>query len=394
MIVIGLNAFHGDSSACLLKDGQLVAAVEEERFTRIKHWAGFPALSIAYCLREAGLQLQDVDVVAVNSDARAARFEKMRFLLSGRAGLALIKEKILVRKKRASVRMHIEKAFPDESFNGRIEYVEHHLAHMASSYLCSEFEEALVLSIDGFGDFSSCAWGIGSDSAIDVLGRVYFPHSLGIFYQAMTQFLGFHHYGDEYKVMGLASYGKPDHIGQFEKILCSDDDGKFELNLDYFNHHRSPAGFEWADGSPKVSQLYTSALEHLLGVAREPNSELGQRHFDLAHAIQITYERAFFKLLESAIGKTAYTAAALSGGCAMNSVANGKIYRETSIEKLYVQAAAGDAGGAVGAALISSQRNDQAFKRRPIMRADLGPAYTDVQIQSALTPYLKVFEEQ
>lgn len=387
MIIVGLNAFHGDSSACLLRDGVLVAAVEEERFTRIKHWAGFPALSIAYCLREAGLQLADVDFVAINSDASAARSKKLQFLLSGRAGSALIKEKLLTRRKRHSIQRFLMNSFPGDVFTGQIVKVEHHLAHMASSFLSSEFNQALVLSVDGFGDFSSCAWGMGVRNTIDVHGRVFFPHSLGIFYQAMTQYLGFHNYGDEYKVMGLAPYGKPHYVSVLDQVLRLSSGGGFTLNLDYFNHHKDPAGFEWDDGVPKVSQLYTPVLEGLLGVARDPDTELSQHHFDLARSVQLAYENAFFSLLRSIEEKTACKSLALSGGCAMNSVANGKIYRKTGIEKVYVQAAAGDAGGAVGAAMIAAHAQDPELKRRSVLRADFGPSFTVPQIEAVLAKY-------
>jgi len=199
MIVLGLNAFHGDSSACLYKDGEIVAAAEEERFRRVKHWAGFPSEAIQFCLNKAGVPLRDIDVVAINSDSSAARKEKIKFLLTGQASISLVKEKLSIRKKRQSLADHFKASFPGRTFNAEIETVEHHEAHLASAFYVSPFEDAVVVSVDGFGDFSSAAWGVGSGDSIEVKNRVYFPHSLGEFYSALTQFIGFPHYGDEIK---------------------------------------------------------------------------------------------------------------------------------------------------------------------------------------------------
>ena len=389
MIVLGLNAFHGDSSACLVVDGKLVAAVEEERFTREKHWAGFPAMAINYCLRQARIQLGDVDIVAVNSNPGAVRYKKLAYLLSGKAGLPLIREKLLVRKKRASIQTHLKNTFPGEVFTGKIENVEHHLAHLASGFYCSPFKEAIVVSVDGFGDFSSCAWGVGTGDEIQVQGRIYFPHSLGIFYQAMTQFLGFPYYGDEYKVMGLAPYGKAHHLVSLEKVLEVQDDGHFGLNLDFFRHHREPAGFEWSSGSPVVSRLYSSDLEGLLGLAREPGTTLTTHHFDLAQSVQVMYERAFFNLLNHAAGQGNMRTLALAGGCAMNSVANGRIYKKTWFDRVYAQAAAGDAGGAVGAALFAAQKHRGLGIRKAVVRADFGPGFSLPDIERIVQKYGK-----
>ena len=208
MIVLGLNAYHGDASACLVRDGEIIAAAEEERFRRIKHWAGFPAEAIQFCLQEGRVTLADVDHVAINSDPRASFLKKVGYALRRRPDIRLIVDRVRNQAKRRSVETELASAFPTISFKGQLHRVEHHLAHLASCFLVSPFREATVVSVDGFGDFSSAAWGVGRDNAIDVEGRVYFPHSLGVFYQAMTQYLGFPHYGDEYKVMGLAPYGR------------------------------------------------------------------------------------------------------------------------------------------------------------------------------------------
>ena len=195
--ILGINAYHGDSAAALVIDGGLVAAVEEERFRRIKHWAGFPSESIRYCLDEAGITLGQVDAVAINQDARANLWRKVGYALLKRPDPRLVLDRLKIRRERLGVEARLAEAFPGEKFSGRVVAVEHHLAHRSSTYHVSPFDEAVAVSVDGFGDFASGAWGVGRGSDISVEQRVYFPHSLGIFYQALTQYLGFPHYGDE-----------------------------------------------------------------------------------------------------------------------------------------------------------------------------------------------------
>ncbi len=352
MIVLGLNAYHADASACLVRNGKIIAAAEEERFRRIKHWAGFPSEAIRYCLAEAGVSLTDVDHVAVNSDPGASFLKKVGYALRRRPDIGLILDRIRNQAKRQSIDAELAAAFPDAAFKGKVHRVEHHVAHLASSFLVSPFREATVVSIDGFGDFSSTAWGIGRGSAIDVEGRVYFPHSLGVFYQAMTQYLGFPHYGDEYKVMGLAPYGEPTHLTKMRQIVRLCEAGRFELDITYFRHHRHKIDYEWEGGSPHVGTLFSPALEELLGPARKADEPLADGHRDLARSVQAMYEEAFFHLLDALHAGHKLDSLTLAGGCAMNSVANGKVKRRSAFKRVYVQSAAGDAGGAIGAAML------------------------------------------
>jgi len=229
-------------------------------------------------------------------------------------------------------------------------HIEHHLAHLSSAFHVSPFEEALVVSVDGFGDSASAAWGVGRGARLEVEDKVYFPHSLGIFYQAMTKYLGFPHYGDEYKVMGLAPYGEPRYLDRMREMVRLHDDGGFVLNLEYFRHHREKVDYEWAGGAPAVGRLFSDRLIEQLGPAREVGEALTQYHKDLARSAQAMYEEAFFHLLNSLHRKHGLDHLALAGGCAMNSVANGRVYRCTPFKKIYIQSAAGDAGGAIGAA--------------------------------------------
>jgi carbamoyltransferase len=353
MIVLGLNAFHGDSSAALLKDGKLIAAVEEERFRRLKHWAGFPSQSIAYCLEEAGVSLEDVDHIAINQDSRAHLFKKIAFVATHRPNLGAITQRLLNRKARAGIPEHLATAFPGKTFRGQVHAVEHHVAHLSSAFHVSPFEQAVAVSVDGFGDFSSGAWGVGRGTDISVDGQIFFPHSLGIFYQAITQYLGFPHYGDEYKVMGLAPYGRPAYMEQMRKIVLLKSDGTFELDLRYFRHHTDDISFEWKDGSPSSSDLFHPRLQELLGPRRDPSAPLEDKHRDMARSAQAMYEEAFFNLIVALQKRYGLTDITLAGGCAMNSVANGKVRRQTPFKRVYIQSAAGDAGGAIGAAFAT-----------------------------------------
>lgn len=350
MIILGLNAFHGDSSAALIRDGQLIAAVEEERLRRIKHWAGFPSHAIDYCLREAGLCLADVDHVAVNQDSRANFSRKLLYVARSRPSLGLVWDRLRNRRGRSNVETLLATSFPQACFGGSIHRVDHHFAHLSSAFHVSPFDHAVVVSVDGFGDFASAAWGVGHGKDIRDDGRILFPHSLGVFYQALTQYLGFPNYGDEYKVMGLAPYGRARFMDEMQELVRLRPDGGYALNLPYFRHHTGQVAYQWSGGAPNYGDLFSSRLEALLGPRRRPNEPLEDRHRDIASSVQAMYEEAFFNLIGKLQKDTGLTDLALAGGCAMNSVANGKVRRRTSFRRLYVQAAAGDAGGAIGAA--------------------------------------------
>ena len=218
--ILGLNAFHADSSACLLRDGKLVAAVEEERFQRVKHWAGLPVESIRYCLDEAGISIQDVTAIAINSDPGANLRRKIWYALTRQPNLRVVLDRITSRGRRQSLPKSVAQLFGDEAFGGKVHFVEHHLAHLAAAFFCSPFDRAVAVSIDGSGDFATTAWGFGEQNRLETSGRVHFPHSLGIFYETITHHLGFKEYGDEYKIMGLASYGEPSFLAEMEKIVA------------------------------------------------------------------------------------------------------------------------------------------------------------------------------
>lgn len=382
MIILGVNAYHADAAACIVRDGKLIAAAEEERFRRIKHWAGFPSEAIGYCLREAKVDLGDVAHVAVNRSGRANFFRKLSYVAFRRPSPQLLLKRLRNRKQVTHIADEFA-ALPGRPFAGEIEYVEHHLAHLASAFYPSPFSAATVVSVDGFGDFASAAWGTGSATTLSLDGRVLFPHSLGIFYQAMTQYLGFPHYGDEYKLMGLAAYGGPSCRQQVEKLLAMNEDGSFALDLRYFRHHREDIAYEWHGGEPVCGPLYSQALVEALGPSRDPASSITDRHRNLAWATQAVYEDAFFHLLTTLQRRHGHTAIALAGGCAYNSVANGKIKDRTAFRECYLQSAAGDAGGAIGAAYAVWHRHGA--RTAEMIHAFWGPSFSDAELAALLT---------
>lgn len=383
-VILGLNAYHGDSAACLVRDGDLIAAVEEERFRRIKHWAGFPSEAIQYCLEEAGIGLDAVDHVAINRDSNANLWQKIGYTLRRAPSPALVLSRLKNRRKWAAVEDELAAAFPGQAFRGEVHQVEHHLAHLSSAFLVSPFEEAVVVSVDGFGDFASAAWGVGRGDTVEVEGRVLFPHSLGIFYQALTQYLGFPHYGDEYKVMGLAPYGEPAFMDEMRKIVLLQPDGSFRLALPYFRHHNENVAYEWQGGSPTVGRLYTPALETLLGSARDPETPLEKTHHDLARSIQAMFEEAVWHLYTTLHARHGIDNLAVAGGCGFNSVANGRLYANTPYKRSYIQSAAGDAGGAIGCAFDIARGLGEIGNRFHMDHAYWGPSFGEDAIAAAL----------
>ena len=384
MLILGVNAFHADASAVLLADGELVAAAEEERFRRVKHCAGFPARAIDACLAESGARLEDVEVVAVNHDPRANAWPRLAFVLRSGAGWSALAARLRRRRERASLGARFDDAFGAGRLRAPIEAVEHHRCHLASAYYGSGFAEALAVSVDGFGDFASAAWGVGRGAGLHVAERVLFPHSLGIYYQALTQYLGFRDYGDEYKVMGLAPYGEPRHVDALRRLVRVQPDGGVRLDLAYFRHATERIDLTWDDGAPRFADLYSPALCELLGPARDPQEELTDRHRDIARSVQTVYEEAFLELLRRVHRRFAVDRLVLSGGCAQNSVANGKIRAATPIRELYVQPAAGDAGGALGAAWCAWNRRFPERRPRPMTHGYWGPGFDDARCAAAL----------
>jgi carbamoyltransferase len=351
MYVLGLNAYHGDVSAVLLKDGQLLTALEEERFRRIKHWAGFPTLSIQRCLEMAGISGSDIDHIAISRDPKANLIRKALFTITKRPNLSIVRDRLRNAGKLRDVRSPLAESLeiPIEKLP-RLHFVEHHPSHLASAFFVSPFDDAAICAIDGFGDFVSTSMAVGKGNHFDVLERVYFPHSLGMLYTAVTQYLGFMGYGDEFKIMGLAPYGEPEFVSELRKLVKLKSGGAFELALDYFRHWNEGVNMEWSDGYPTLGRVYSPKLEKLLGPARQKDEPLTKRHENLARSLQAVYEECAFHVLNGLWERTKNPRLCMAGGCAMNSVANGKVRANTPFTDLYIQPASGDNGTALGAA--------------------------------------------
>ena len=382
-LILGINAFHADAAAALIRDGRILGAAEEERFRRIKHWAGFPSEAIAWCLADAGVDLADVDHIAINSLPGAHRWRKLLYTATSRPDPRFLLARWRNKRERAGLPQQLAMAFPNATVRAELHFVEHHRAHLASAFYGSPFPEAAVVSVDGFGDFSSGAWGYGQGTELAIDGQIWFPHSLGAFYTAITQFLGFPHYGDEYKVMGLAPYGQPTRMEAMRQIVRLQADGTYRLDLTWFQHAGQNLPHQWSHGIPTVGQHWSPALESLLGPARRPEDPLEQHHMDIARSAQAMYEEAFFHLLNALHRLHPTPHLCIAGGCGANSVANGKVTVATPFQKVYVQAAAGDAGGALGAALEVWHRLGNS-RSEPMLQAYLGSEASPAAISSLL----------
>src|SRR3989338_4701683 len=282
MIVLGINAYHGDSSACLVIDGVLINAIEEERINRIKHWAGLPIEAIKWCLGDANIDLSEIDFIAIAKKPSAHLYEKLTMALTKRSMGSFVKERLINVLKASDIKTDIAKSLglkPDE-IKAEIENVEHHIAHISSAFLVSPFNESVCVSVDGFGDFLSTLRAIGNKTKINIIDYVEYPDSLGIFYTALTQYLGFKNYGDEYKIMGLSAYGKGVHVNEMRKIVKLKENGLFELDISYFIHGEKGVEMVWEKGIPVIGKLYSEKLVEVFGKAREPGEELTQNHQD------------------------------------------------------------------------------------------------------------------
>ena len=459
MYILGLNAYHGDAAAALIKDGRLVAAVEEERFNRIKHCAGFPVQSIQYCLRIAGIDIEQVAHVGISRDP-SAHLHKRILAAATRAARGMVgsrqtavgigrwamgseqssrahdqedadvtsaltadispipgsqagqpgwgeavRESANFREEEVApangnghgrgltrqladrlrnaarvrdLRDELAKQLgvPRSKLHAEFHNIEHHRAHLASSFFVSPFEHAALLSIDGFGDFISTMWAAGHENRIDILGQVEYPHSLGIVYTATTQFLGFPHYGDEGKTMGLAPYGQPRFIDQFREIVRTEKNGQFRLDLDYFRHASEGVDMSWSNGSPAIGPIFSEAYTHAFGRPREPQAPLTDRDRDLAASLQLRLEEVAFHVLNHLHDQTGLTDLGLSGGVAYNSVMNGKILLNTPFRRVFIQPAAGDSGTALGVCYQIWNDVTQAASLRGLSRTSSFPGET------------------
>ena len=371
-IVIGINSFHADSSAAIFKDGELLFAIEEEKLNRKKHWAGFPEISILKCLEYTGINKNMVTDITLNSDPTSNLHKKIPYFFAkymfGRKKNEIfnrIKNKITIKN------FLINKL----SFNNKINihYIDHHLSHIASSFYPSKFNEALAVSVDGFGDFASVNIASCKDNEIRILDKIFFPDSLGIFYEAMTQLLGFESYGDEYKLMGLAAYGKPVFFDEILKKLFHKKN-ILKLNQKYFNHTNINFSYKF-EGTPKQNKIYNEKIFEIFS-----RDLIKEKKVELAASIQKIYEFYLIKILKKAIKMYKSDNLCLSGGCALNSSANGKIKNELEFKNIFIPYAPADGGGAIGSALAFIRRNNNLTKFKNLNSPYLGPIYNETDI--------------
>jgi carbamoyltransferase len=386
--ILGLNAFHADASAALLRDGELVAAVAEERLNRVKHFAGFPALAVKEVLDLGGVGIAEVDHVAINKDNKANLLAKLGFALRNLGRITrMARQRLEYRAKAGRAADLLAEAFGlgPGGLRARVHHVEHHLCHVASAFLVSGFDRAAVLSIDGFGDFASTMTALGEGNNLKILDRVLFPHSLGILYTMVCQFIGYDRYGDEGKVMGLAPLGQPSYQDFFDRLVRLKPQGRFELDLDYFLHHREGVDYSFDEqGYPTVAPLFSAAMTRQFGPPRVRHAELTRRDMDLAASLQKCLERAYFHVLNHLHEQTHCDALCLAGGVALNSVANGLVFERTPFRRVYTQPAAGDDGTALGAACYVHHCVLDRPRTFVMDHASTGREFGDAEIKAAL----------
>ena len=386
MYILGINAFHADSSACLMRDGEVVNAIEEERIRRVKHWAGFPIEAIKFCLDDEGITINDIDHITISRDPSANIMKKVSHTLKNLVSVTSIYDRLVNSRKVASIKSILAKELgvSENSIRAKVHNIEHHRSHMGSAFFASPFEESAILSVDGFGDFTSTMIGVGRGNKIEVLDSVLYPHSLGVFYTAFTQYLGFNHYGDEYKVMGLAAYGQPNHLDELQAIISETPNGLFKLDEKYFRHPKEGVTMIWEKGIPEIGPLFSDYWVEKLGPARTNDEEVSQKHMDMASSMQRLCENTIFTMLNHLHEKTGMDNLCLTGGVAQNSVANGKILANTPFKKLYVPSAGHDAGTSIGSALYF-YNNDLGHPRiEPMYSGALGSKFTSEQIEKVM----------
>jgi carbamoyltransferase len=373
-VIIGLNAFHADSAAAIIKNNELLFAIEEEKLNRIKHWAGFPILAIAKCLEQTSISSEEVTDISINTNPYSNLKKKIPFFLKNFL-FGNKKYEIFNRtKNKFKLRALFNKNF-NFIRNVKIHFVDHHLSHISSAYYASNFDESLCISVDGFGDFESVAIAKCIKSKIQIIDKVFFPHSLGIFYEMMTQALGFKNYGDEYKIMGLASYGKPIYFDLLKENLFNEKN-ILSLNLNYFNHTKNNFSYKF-NGSPTQNELYNENLLKLF-----PNNILESEKTNIASSVQKLYEFVFFKIIKHSLKLYSSKNLCLAGGCALNSSANGKITENFKFNNIFIPYAPSDAGGAIGSAFYIGKKINPDIEIINCKNPFLGPSYKNSYIKN------------
>ena len=386
MLILGLNMFHADSSAAIIEDGEVVFAIAEERLNRIKHYAGFPSLAVRACLDFVGANITDVDHVAVGQDTDANLAKKVQYALANPAGvlnfIRLRQRKQAMRNVRSLLAGALEADAEALAFQEH--RVEHHIAHIASAYYCSPWEKAAGFSYDGSGDFVSTMMARCEGTRIDVLERIFLPQSLGSFYTMICEFIGYNQYGDEGKVMGLAPYGRDTYCEQLREVVGLNN-GSFELDINYFQPLGSNQGMQvLPDGRVRLARHFSDQMVKHFGAPRTPQADITLREMDLAYAMQHRFEEVLFHLLNQLHKRVLLQQIVMAGGCALNSVANGKLFDRTPFRHTWIQPASGDEGLAVGAALHTYHAILKQPRRYVMKNSYLGPEFAEARIEFAL----------
>ncbi len=376
MNILGINFGHPDASAVLLKDGYWLFGSEEERFKRVKHWEGFPFEAISFCLESASISLDQLDFIAVAGDKYANLFRRMLFSLQH--PMYLINSKGVF----GNFKKEWNHYFPHWILHKKLRFVEHHRSHLASAFYSSPFEEAFIYSIDGSGDFSTSMWAIGKGNKINVLGNTSYPHSLGLFYTAASQYLGFQEVGDEYKVMGLATYGKPVFFEELLSVLQIQTEGTFKLKNEFFKWNKPLIGENNIYGYPNISLFFSKFWEIKWGISRHPDEKLSSIHADFAASVQKVFEFILMRRLNYLAGLSAVKNLCLAGGSIQNSVAIGKIKSLTPFKNIYVPCASHDAGISLGAAQWVHFQEGKGVRTEAIFHSFKGKCYTKEEIKA------------
>jgi carbamoyltransferase len=382
-IILGLNAYHADSSACIIKDTQLQFAIEEERLNRIKHWAGFPIKSIEECLKQTNTNISEITDIAINTNPLSNIKNKISYslknLLFGKKKFEIINRL----KKKISIKKELLLNFKNHEINKnlRVHYIDHHTAHIASAFFPSKFKKAIGLSIDGFGDFCSVAIAKCIENDIKIYKKIYFPHSLGLFYEASTQLIGFNNYGEEYKFMGLSSYGQPIYYELLINNIFISKEKEIRLNLKYFNHNKSNYNYNYS-GLPKQDFIFSKKIFELLNI-KNINEIDDQFKKDIASSVQKIFEFFLEKIIDNFVINDFSENIVYAGGCALNSLANGKILNTNKFKNLFIPYAPGDSGGAIGSAIITSIKKNKG-RIKNISNPYLGNHFNNTEIENSI----------
>ncbi len=388
-VILGINSNHADSSACIIVNGKIVAAAEEERFNRIKHWAGFPENAISYCLEDSGIKFKDIEEVAINTNPLSNFGPKIFYFLKnyilGKKKLEILKRY----KNKFNLKLTLKEKFGSNE-KIKIRYIDHHLSHISSAFYPSGFKNCLAVSIDGFGDFSSLVVAQCSNQKIKIIKKLLFPNSLGVFYESMTQLAGFDKYGDEYKLMGLSAYGEPKYYEVLKKN-CFIDENIFKLNLKMYEFHKKNFSYNF-ENEPNQRFLLNRDIYKKLD--KSENFILNKKDFakNIACSAQKIFEEALFEIINQHKGKNENLV--LSGGCALNSLANGKLNESKIFKNIFVPFCPGDNGGSIGAALYLLKKNYPKIKTKNLQNPYLGKKYDKKEIISALDIYKSKIEYQ